>query len=84
MRTQWSRESKTWDKRSHNTMMHVVYPLGEIHGEKDMYDEDSKKAKGIFRPTAPEFGPDTRAVGLNFASISNILVWPFGGNNLII
>ena len=39
----WSRESKTQYMRSQNNRMHVLYPLGEIHGEKDMDDEDAKK-----------------------------------------
>ena len=41
-----TREQNTGN-RSHNNRMPVLYLLGEIHGEKDMDDEDSKKAKGI-------------------------------------
>ena len=55
----------------------------DIHGGKDMNDEYAKKdkGKGIFRSTAPEFGPDTGTMGLNFASLSDMVVLLFAGNS---
>ena len=41
----WSWEGTTQDKRSKNSRMDVLHPLGVINGE-DMGDEDTKKNEG--------------------------------------